>query len=405
MKLCFRITIAIAVLIMMTGCPLQNNQNELNRSQNIGPNQIHSQQDTQVLPEEKNNHTNEVTPKKRVKVAGIYVSPWVAGSKKMNAIMKLIESTDINTVVIDIKTDSGHLSYDSNVPLAEKIHSNRKPSITNITNLIDQLKSQKIYVIGRLVVFKDPFLAASRQEFAMRRKSGGLYKDNGVVWVDPYLEPVRQYNIDIAKEAVELGFDEIQFDYVRFPDDGKNVDQEVNFNNPDKLSKEDLIQQFLRDSRKQLHPLGAYVSADVFGLTTTTEDDMGIGQLWEKIAQEVDYISPMIYPSHYSKGMYGFANPDLNPYGVVKKAVADGLKKNQKLMKMNTTTEFSNQENEQQPQIAIIRPWLQSFTASWIHPHQKYGIKEVREQIRAAKEQGVDEYMLWNPHCEYFMNE
>src|SRR5690606_357819 len=142
----------------------------------------------------------------------------------------------------------------------------------------------------------------------------------------------------------------------------------------------------------QIRSLGAYTSADVFGLTTTSKDDMGIGQQWEKIAPVIDYISPMVYPSHYSNGMYGIRHPDLSPYAVVSKASKDAISKNKAL---SAQVETSGSEP------ARIRPWLQAFTATWVKPHKRYGKKEIDEQIKAAKEHGIDEYMLWNPHCRY----
>ena len=327
--------------------------------------------------------------KKPTKVAGIYISGYVAGNmKRMKQFIKLLNETELNTVVIDIKNDSGHLTYDSKLSLAQQIGADRRRYIKDLPGLIRTLKKNNIYVIGRLVTFKDPFLAASRKDFAMKRKdNGGIWRDrSGIVWVDPYNERVRQYNLDIAKEVTTLGVDEIQFDYVRFPDNGKAVDRTVHFQNKEGITKAELIQKFLTDARDQLHPLGAALSADVFGLTTSTQDDMGIGQSWVKIAAVVDYISPMVYPSHYSRGIYGIQNPDLSPSAIVKRAIKDGLAKNKTI-------------RHSKP--AQIRPWYQAFTATWVKPHQRYGQTQIREQIVAAKQQGVESYLLWNPNCKY----
>ncbi|HEY0828779.1 MAG TPA: putative glycoside hydrolase, partial [Bacilli bacterium] len=180
-----------------------------------------------------------------------------------------------------------------------------------------------------------------------------------------------------------------------FPENGRRVDQEVVFQNPNHWTKVQAIQHFLQEAKQVLKPIGSFVSADVFGLTTTVNDDMGIGQKWEPIAAEVDYISPMVYPSHYSDGMYGIPHPDLNPYAIVKQAMMDANRKQAQFKK----TSMPNQNN--QNEATIIRPWFQDFTAAWIHPHKRYGYEEVMAQINAAKEQKVDQYLLWNPHCEY----
>jgi hypothetical protein len=215
-----------------------------------------------------------------------------------------------------------------------------------------------------------------------------VWKDNKeTAWVDPYKEKVWDYNIQVAKEAALLGFDEIQFDYVRFPENGKKVDQEVKFDNPNNWTKAQVIENFLKKAKEQMGGQ-AYLSADVFGLTTSSDNDMGIGQDWSRISKQIDYISPMLYPSHYSSGVYGIKNPDLQPYAVIRKAIIDANGKNQLLAKSDS-------------HIAEIRPWYQDFTATWVKPHKKYGTIDVKEQIKAAKEQGVEQFLLWNSSSTY----
>lgn len=325
---------------------------------------------------------------KAVDVRGIYVSGPVAGSAKhMNRLIRLADQTEINAMVIDVKNDAGQITYDSKVPLADHIGADRRRTIRDIETLLHRLRRHRIYTIARVVAFKDPHLAAHHPQLAMRRKTGGIWKERGgAIWVDPYHREAQQYVIDIAKEAARIGFDEIQFDYVRFPDNGAKVDREVRFHNPDNLTKAEAIEQFLRDASDELKPLGVAVSADVFGLTTTAQGDMGIGQAWDLLADEVDVLSPMIYPSHYAAGNYGLKHPDLHPKEVVKRALADALRKNNAL---------------QSEKKAEIRPWLQAFTATWIDPHQKYGKKQIQAQIEAAAELGIRQYLLWNPKCEY----
>ncbi|WP_296975656.1 putative glycoside hydrolase [Thermobacillus sp. ZCTH02-B1] len=323
-------------------------------------------------------------------VRGIYVSGWIAGSgEPMERLIRLVEETDLNAMVIDVKNDHGRLTYRSSLPLVKAVGADRDPPVRDMAGLIRRLKAKRIYTIGRVVVFKDPLLAQAKPEWAFRRKDGGLWRDRkGVPWVEPYLPEVREYNIAIAKEAASLGFDEIQFDYVRFPDNGEAMDRAVRYRNPEGWTKREAIGRFLREARDQLHTSGAAVSADVFGLVTTARDDMGIGQTWREIAPAVDAISPMIYPSHYAAGSYGIRHPDLEPAAVVRRALEDAGRRNRILA-----------AEGKRP--ARIRPWLQAFTATWLSPHRTYRAAEIRAQIRAAEAAGVTDFLLWDPACTY----
>jgi hypothetical protein len=327
--------------------------------------------------------------KKKVKVKGIYVSAWNMNGAKYDKLVKLVQDTDLNAMVIDVKNDSGQVTYPSNAAVVKEIGADGKNVVPDLQDKVAKLKEQGIYTIARLVVFKDPYLAGKKTSYAMQNKGGGVWRDGkGISWVDPYQEKVWDYNIAIAEEAAALGFDEIQFDYVRFPDNAKKVDSQVQYQNTKGYSKSEAIQKFLMRAKEKLP--GVVISADVFGLTTSSKDDMGIGQKWDSIAPVVDVISPMIYPSHYSKGMYKVANPDLKPYDIVAKALEDGLAVNHSI---GTST------NDSSP--ARIRPWLQDFTAKWVKPHQTYGNKQVKEQIKAGQDQGIDEFLLWNPSGQY----
>jgi hypothetical protein len=326
-------------------------------------------------------------PEAAANVRGIYVSGRAAGSKTMlERLLNLLDRTDMNAVVLDIKNDYGRLTYDSGVPLADETGADADPPVKDITALLARLKSKNLYVIGRIVAFKDPHLANVRSDFAIRTKNGrDVWRDpKGAAWVDPYLDEVRQYHLELAKEAAALGFDEIQFDYVRFPDNGRKVDAEVRYHNPDGTGKAELIGRFLADAQRELHAAGIPVSADVFGLTTTVKDDMDIGQKWELVAANVDFISPMVYPSHYAKGSYGVKHPDLNPRTIVAEAIRDAIERNRTMSRP-----------------AAIRPWLQCFTARWVKPHKIYGKAELEAQIGAVRSLGVEGYLLWDPTCRY----
>ncbi|NBC71428.1 GTP-binding protein [Paenibacillus sacheonensis] len=323
-------------------------------------------------------------------VRGIYVSGWVAGSEnRLNHLIQLVDKTDLNAMVIDVKNDYGQLTYRSSLKAVKAIGADRHVAIRDIGSLIRKLKAKHIYVIGRIVTFKDPLYAKQYPSMALQRKSGGVWRDaQGKAWLDPFQQQVRTYNTAIAAEAASNGFDEIQFDYVRFPDNGGRVDREVRYSDTHGKNKSQVIAAFLGDARRQIHGRGARVSADVFGLVTSSTNDMGIGQSWRSISSAVDVISPMTYPSHYSTGMYGVRQPDLSPYAIIHHAMTDAMHRNAVMKSSGTTT-------------AAVRPWLQSFTAKWVHPHQTYGAEQVNKQVQAARELGVREFLLWSSNCKY----
>ncbi len=329
-------------------------------------------------------------PKVPEEVRGIYVSGWVAGgTKAMNKLTRLVEQTDLNAMVIDVKNDFGQLTYDSMLSDVSKLGADSNPAIKDMPALLDRLKARGIYTIGRVVVFKDPHLAKKKPEWAFHTKTGALWRDRkGVPWVDPYHPEVRAYNLAIAEEAARMGFQEIQFDYVRFPDNGAEMDKVVRYHEADGKAKADVIGGFLRDAKPKLNQAGAVVSADVFGLVTSSRDDLGIGQTWRQVAPSVDVVSPMTYPSHYSSGMYGIRHPDLQPGKVISRAMQDAVKRNRIL-----------EDEGLKP--GIVRPWLQAFTATWVHPHQEYRADEIRQQVLAAKQAGVKQFLLWSSNCKY----
>ncbi|WP_244209191.1 putative glycoside hydrolase [Paenibacillus ferrarius] len=374
----------------VTGCSakMDSIKNEINRAESL--NELEHKIPAS-LPETKAIKAEvSALPTKAAKqvVKGIYVSAWSAVGNKFEQLLTLVDQTDLNAMVIDVKNDSGQVTYASTVPAVNEIGANSNVIIQDLKAKLQRLKEKKIYSIGRVVVFKDPYLSKQKSNYAMQSLAGAVWKDNkGIAWVDPYKEAVWDYNIQIAKEAAQLGFDEIQFDYVRFPENGKQVDREVQFDNPNKLTKAQVIEAFLQRAKEQVGQQ-AYLSADVFGLTTSSENDMGIGQEWAGISKQVNYISPMLYPSHYSNGMYGVKNPDLQPYAIVSKAISDANGKNLRLKQVSS-------------EVAEIRPWYQDFTATWVKPHKTYRAADVNEQIKAAKEQGVEQFLLWNSNSNY----
>jgi hypothetical protein len=315
-----------------------------------------------------------------VKVKGIYLTGWKAGMEaEFEKLLNLVDTTELNAMVVDVKDNTGRITYESSVPLVREIGAG-STRIKHIDGLLKTLKEHNIYAIARIVVFEDPVLSKARPDLSIKTKSGLPWATRrGLGWVDPYNSYVWDYVVDIAEEAAKKGFNEIQFDYVRFPSDG-NLNNIV-YPAYDGRSRVQIISSFLTYAKKRLEPYGVYVSADIFGLVTSAEDDMKIGQVLEDVAAVVDYISPMVYPSHYAPGSYGLPNPNAAPYETVYRSLADAVKRLKKM------------EGDK----AEIRPWLQDFTLG----KPPYGPREVRAQIKATYDAGLSQWILWNPANTY----
>lgn len=321
---------------------------------------------------------SETPPRPREPVRGLYCSGWAAGSPKLfNSIVDVIDKTDLNAIVIDIKGDNGRLSYQSSVPLSRKYRTGQA-KIGDIGKVMAVLKEKGIFPIARIVAFKDPVIAAAKPEWAVRDTRGGIWTDDkGMAWVDPYNRQYWDYLIDLAREAIELGFEEIQFDYVRFTSDGNISTCVYPFNT--RVPHEDLIAEFLRYARERLAAHGKPIAADIFGLSTSLANDIGIGQKFEKVAAAVDVVCPMVYPSHYGPGNFGLDDPDLHPYTTVFNGVSDGVRR---LRQMGSQT--------------IMRPWLQAFSLN--NPYKR---EQLQAQIKAVQDAGATEWLFWNPRCHY----
>lgn len=309
-----------------------------------------------------------------VDVRGLYMTGYTAGDDaRFQELLEFIERKGLNAVVIDAKDDDGRVSWRTQVPLARAIGAG-SDKIRDPAARLGELKRRGIYAIARVVVYADPLLASSRPELAM---FGGKWRDTrGIAWPDPYNKAVWEYNVDIAAEAVRLGFQEVQFDYIRFPEHllpGYNSDVPLE-------KRTEAIEGFLRYAVERLRPLGGYVAADVFGLTTSVEpgDDMEIGQVYEHIAEIVDYILPMAYPSHYAPGTYGIADPERHPGEVVYESMTAALKR---------TPDLPNRKH---------RPWIQDFSL-----RVPYGRAEVEAQVRGLARAGIRQFILWDPNNRY----
>ncbi|MGB4438800.1 MAG: putative glycoside hydrolase, partial [Sedimentibacter sp.] len=306
-------------------------------------------------------------------------------ANKFERIVGLAAATEINGLVINIKDDNGFITYESNVEIVKKMNENTPIPIKDVKNMLQVLKDYDIYTIGRIVTFKDKNFAVLSREHSIQLKTGGTWLDPNsgkIPWINPFDKYVWDYNIAIAKEAALLGFDEIQFDYVRFPDGAKKYNPITEFPGRNERDKDEAIAGFLEYANKELAPYKVNLGADVFGIITRTWDDYpeDLGQTWILMGEHVDNLAPMVYPSHYSTGWYNLENPNANPYLVVKGAMEEAIEKN------------SSMENP-----PAIRPWIQDFDWAGI----EYGPDKVRAQIVAAKELGVNEYMIWNPSNVY----
>ena len=306
---------------------------------------------------------------------------------KLEKVLGIAKISEINSLVIDIKNDHGYVTWNSDLEIVNDVGSNPEPWFEDYQSLMDYLKENEIYTIARIVAFKDPFFADVKPEHAIQLKEGGVYLDNnGEAWVNPFDKYVWDYVIAVSKEAALRGFDEIQYDYVRFPDRAAHYNPITEFPGRNDRDKDEGIEDFLAYAREELKPYNVHIAADVFGIVTRSWDDIpdDIGQTWRKVANNVDYICPMIYPSHYGTGVYGYDVPDRHPYEISRLAVMEAIER-----------------NAAQKAPGTIRPWFQGFSAPWIKGHIKYDPKAISDQMVAAWELGVEEYIIWSAGNNY----
>jgi len=318
-----------------------------------------------------------------VKAKGIYLTGYTAGGSRFYELLDLVNRTELNAMVIDVKNDDGLVTYKTRNEMALSVGANRIVQIKDIEKRMADLKKNGVYAIARIVAFKDTRAAGSRPDLAIKTKSGTVWRDNkGNAWLNPYNRESWEYILDVAKEAVEYGFDEIQFDYVRFPTDGNR--KLIDYGEAkEKESMAEAIAAFMKYATEMLNDKGVFVSADVFGQVTTNSDDMGLGQQLEDLTVSTDILCPMVYPSHYYPGVYGVSYPDFEPYKIVYTSISTAVKRMEAV--------------EHKGRKAVLRPWLQDFTASYLKDgYQVYGRKQVREQIQATYDSGVEEWLLWN---------
>ncbi|HIU88391.1 MAG TPA: putative glycoside hydrolase [Candidatus Avilachnospira avistercoris] len=331
--------------------------------------------------------------RERTVAKGIYLAYAPVNNESfMDEIISVMDETELNAVVIDVKDDYGRITYDmQGVPLVDEIGAS-SGAIEDLPGIIAELKAHDIYCIARVVALKDPFIAEAKPEWALYKGDGSIFRDNaGDAWVNPYKTEYWDYLLDVSRAAGEIGFDEIQFDYIRFCTErgvGDVVYDEADTLGRDKIS---IITELVNYLSENLREEGLFVSADVFGtIIGSSIDANSVGQSYTQMADALDYICPMIYPSHYASGNFGLEHPDLQPYECILGAL--GL----------SERELSNSYIEGTAQ-AIVRPWLQAFTASYLGSgnYMEYGADAIRAQIQAVYDAGYDEWILWDAAVSY----
>jgi hypothetical protein len=309
----------------------------------------------------------------------LYLSVLGVGSRALREpAFRLIEETELNAVVIDVKGDRGLVPYRSAVPLAVEVGAQRVITIEDPAALLAGLRRKGIYTIARIVVFKDDPFARSRPHVAVKDGAGRVWRDReGLAWTDPFRPEVRDYNLALAVEAARHGFDEIQFDYVRFPDAAGLAYAQRS--TPDARIR--AIEGFLAEARRRLAPHNVFLAADVFGYVCWNLGDTGIGQTLETLVEHLDYLSPMLYPSSFQFGIPGYRDPVNHPAEIVAASLARAAER----------TRWAP---------VRFRPWLQAFS-DYAFDRRPFGRTEIRAQIDAAERFGASGWMLWNPRNVY----
>ena len=342
-----------------------------------------SGQAIEAIQEEKVEHV-----KKPDDVKAISMTSWVAGTLKWRAeLADFIKKSEINSIVIDIKDYTGTVAFDTGNTLIKSVGS-EEIRVKDLKEFIKILHDDGIYTIARITVFQDPFYAKYNPKIAVQTKAGLTWKDRkGLSFIDPSAEEFWNYIVAIGKSAEKIGFDELNFDYIRYPSDGNmkdiafpisSVATTTSIDLP--VTKEFLLENFFKYLHKELKGVGVPISADVFGMVMTNYDGLNIGQVLERIYPYFDYISPMVYPSHYPATFQGFKNPAAYPYEVVKYSMERGVAR-------MVAASSSPQK---------LRPWLQDFDLG-----ATYDAAKIRAQIQAVYDAGLTSWMMWDPSNEY----
>lgn len=311
-------------------------------------------------------------------VKALYLSFWRASnhSPRLKELLNIIDNTEVNTIVVDIKNEYGSTSYKTSFEKANSYGAHEDRTNRNIKAFMELMRSRHIYTIARVVTFKDEIQASNNPDYAIRKADGTLWRNHdNMAWVDPFDKRSHEYTISIAEEAAKVGFDEINFDYIRFPAKDNLIFCQENTEE----NRINAISGFLKAAEERLRKYGVFISVDTYGNICWEDDDMGIGQKIESMAKYVDYLSPMLYPSGFSKGSFGFEYPAEHPHAVIYRSI-------------------KNIKDRVDPK--RIRPWLQSFQ-DYSYTKKVYSSIEINEQIRATKETNTSGWMLWSPSSRY----
>jgi hypothetical protein len=314
-------------------------------------------------------------------IRGLYLNRFAAqSSKKLRHLFAIADSSEINAFVIDMKDEFGLNFRTRNKEFAKNAGADHG-HVADVKALVDSVKTHGLLPIARIVAFKDPVAAEANPEWTIRREDGSIWQDKeGLAWVNAHNHAVWEYNLAIAEELVSLGFAEIQWDYIRFPEPYKSLPNQV-FPGAT-LSKPEALAAFLKLARERLNKAGVRSTADIFGLVTTVRGPLEVGQYWEKLSPAADVLLPMVYPSHYPRGSFGIPIPNADPYKVVKIALDSAHTRDEKLG-------LTKAEH--------VRPWIQAFSLGT----PKYGPEQIKAQKQAAYDAGYHGWVMWSPGSYY----
>jgi len=316
-----------------------------------------------------------------ITIKALYLSFWGAqmNSKRMKKIIHIIENSQVNAIVLDVKNEYGSTSYKTSVKLANSYGAFKESTNKCIKTFIKLMKEKNIYTIARIATFKDELQASNNPQYAIKNKYGEIWRNyDNMAWVDPFDERSHKYTLDIAEDAAKIGFDEINFDYIRFPATKNLVFSKENT----EKNRLKAIEKFVDSAQKTLKPYGVFISVDIYGVTCWEKDDVGIGQKISSLIKYADYLAPMLYPSGFSSGSFNRKSPSSYPYEVINKSI-------------------NNIDKDINPK--QIRPWLQYFQ-DYAHNKKRYKRYEIQEQIRATKDSKTSGWMMWSPSSRYHLN-
>lgn len=324
--------------------------------------------------------TLQLTP---ITIRALYLTFWGASnnSSRLQKLLEVIDETKANAVVVDVKNEYGSTLYWTSFEQANSYGAHKKRTNRDIKKFMALMKSKNIYTIARIVTFKDELQASNNPDYAIKNSKNEIWRNyDNLSWVDPFDKRSHDYVLSIAEDAAQVGFDEINFDYIRFP-----AKDELKFSKENtQQNRIDAISKFLSSAQKRLRKYGVFISVDTYGNICWSKDDNGIGQTIVSLAKNADYLAPMLYPSGFSTGSFNFVYPSEHPYEVIYRSIKH----------------IDNIIDTRR-----IRPWLQYFK-DYAHKHRFYKKFEVNEQIRATKDLNTNGWMLWSPssryHASYF---